>query len=68
MNKDEKDPPLGGSQELITMQLCEAYRKTLQNEIHDIKDDVKQVDKRLWATLAGVIISILLLIMNLVAK
>ena len=54
----EKDP--------VTIELCEAYRKTLLNEIGHLDKKVDSVDKRLWATLTGVIISILLLIVNLV--
>lgn len=49
----------------ITNALCAAYRDTLQTEIRDLKADVKSIDNRTWQILAGVGVSILLMILSI---
>jgi len=58
----------------VTIKLCEAYRKLLEEKIGGISEDVKdlkgymeKIDGRLWKTLAGVIVTILLTIIGIVA-
>lgn len=56
---DEEENPY------VTAELCEAYRRTLQNEIQGMKDDIETIDSRVWKILAGIIVTILLLIVSI---
>ncbi len=52
--------------DVVTLHLCEAYRAALSNEIQDVKKSIDKLDSRLWALLAGTILTVILAIVNLV--
>lgn len=59
MSKKKKDNP-------ITPELCKAYRTALDDKIVGLEENIDRVDGRLWKTLAGVILTIILTLIGIV--
>jgi len=52
----------------VSMELCEAYRKALEDKINDLKDDLKSIDSRTWQILAGVLVTIALAVLTVIVS
>lgn len=65
MAEKKKDNPGNGNPKPIDPALCAAYREVLKNEITGLKDDMKKIDNRTWQILAGVGVSILLMLLSI---
>jgi len=52
----------------VSLELCEAYRKALEDKINDLKDDLKSIDSRTWQILAGVLVTIALAVLTVIVS